>query len=439
MRSEILQLVVVLATCVGAARIAHADEAPQPGASDATGAPAFTVDVDSDAEGVLADREAIAAELASELGAEVRLTVAERPSRAAITIRYRAASRSLTVRASHEGGRVVERTVPAEADPKAVRREAILLAGNLARDEARELLDALAARARTARPVPARASSPTEASPAAAPPVPKAPPRDDGEVPITFGLVYPIATNFGRPNVRTWFDLSLGYGRVGRVDGVQLAAAVGHSSEQVRGVQIAGALGLTRSLRGVAIAPVNIADDVEGVQLGVVNVARRVKGAQLGVINVAEDVDGAALGVVTVNRHGVKPIAWASTLSYANAGIKFASKYAYTILAMTWGSPETDVDPRFGTVGALGVHLPLIEGPSGAPGLDVEAEGAISNQQPQGFAAEKSNTWVHPRVLVGYGFARHFRLFAGGGARFAIDVDVGKPAPRPEILGGVEF
>src|SRR5688572_2252120 len=70
MRSKTLQLVVVLAACFGGTRIAHADEPPAPGASGATAAPAFTVDVDSDAEGVLSDREAIATELATELGGE---------------------------------------------------------------------------------------------------------------------------------------------------------------------------------------------------------------------------------------------------------------------------------------------------------------------------------------------------------------------------------
>lgn len=456
-RPRTFALLLALAVA-GACELAHAQEPPR--APDAS-APAYTLEVDSDAPDVIS-YDAIASRVASDLGGAVARAGTHAPSRAALTVRYRAADRSLVVRAAHAGGRVLERTVRAEGDPADVQREAILLASNLARDEARELLDALTARPAAPQPAPAPPSSSSAPAPAPAPQHAK--PRTDGEVIASAALVFPVATNFAHPRVASGIDLSLGFGRVGGVHavqlgaavtyasvfmhgaqisgaagmagemrGVQLAGAFAYASEDAHGAQIAGGLALARELRGLQLAPVNVASDVEGAQIGVVNIGRRVKGAQIGVVNVAEDVDGAAVGLVTVNRAGIHPIAWSSNLGYANVGIKFASKYVYTVVAAHWGTPETDLDPRFGSTAALGLHVPVVSS------FDVEAEGAVSNIQPEGFSAHRSNSWVHARVLPGWTFAPHLRVFAGGGFRAPIDVDVGKSVFRPEFLGGVQF
>jgi hypothetical protein len=72
-------------------------------------------------------------------------------------------------------------------------------------------------------------------------PAPSTPPSDDeGEVPVSIGVVYPLATNANRPNVGSNADLSVIYGRVGRVEGAQLGGVVGHASRGVEGVQIGG-------------------------------------------------------------------------------------------------------------------------------------------------------------------------------------------------------
>lgn len=431
-RRRLFAILVVLAVS-GACELAHADEARR--APDAS-VPPYTLAVDSDEPDVLSF-DALAARIASDLGGAVAAPGTSAPSRAAIAVRYRADDRTLTVRATHAGGRVLERTVRAEGDPADVQREAALLAGNLARDEARELLDELTARPEPPEPAPPPpAAKPPPPAPPPPPPSPSASPppsRTDGEVLASVALVYPLATNLGHPRVASWFDLSLGYGRVGGVKAVQLGAAATYASEWVHGAQIAGGAAVAREVRGLQLAPVNVADDVEGAQIGVVNVGRRVKGAQIGVVNVAEDVDGAAVGLVTVNRAGIHPVVWSSNLGYANVGIKFASKYVYTVVAAHYGTPETDLDPRFGSTAALGVHIPL------ASGFDVEAEGAFSNIQPEGYSAHRSNSWFHARILPGHAFGSHLRVFAGGGFRAPIDVDVGKSVFRPEFLGGVQF
>lgn len=462
--------------------------------------PAYTLDVESD-EPSAVSFELLAPRIGADLGSPVVRSAAGAPppARAAITVRLRA--RELTVRAVHSGGRVLERTVKAEGDDEAIQREAVLLAGNLARDEAREILDALATRA----PAPVEAARP----PAPTPP-PPAPRRDpeapatDGEVVASAAIVYPLATNAGRPHVGTWADLSLLYSHVGAVRafqggsgvvhasrgatgaqlaagaaitqgslaGVQASTVVNITTEDVRGVQLtsggniagggvtgvrlSGAFNVTRGamkgvdlsgganvatheVAGAQIAPVNVAESVDGMQLGVVNIGRRVRGTQLGIVNIADEVDGAALGIISISRHGVHPIAWASNLHYTNVGVKFATKYVYTITALQYGTLEGG----FGTSGvgstvALGGHIPVpLLGPDS---FDVEVEAAYSNITPDpGKDDRATNQWIAGHGIVGYSFFRHLRVFAGGGVRAPISVDMGREVVRPEVQGGVQF
>jgi hypothetical protein len=396
-RSKIVAFVVAIAIA-GACELAHA----QPRQTR------FSLEVDTDAPSVLS-HDALAEDIGKELGAE--------GPRVELVIRYRDADRTLVVRAKHEGGRVVERTVNAEGDAAAIRKEAVLLAGNVARDEARELLDALAARPPKAQPAPPE-PPPVEPTPAPAP-APKeteAGPREDIRV-INGGLAYPLSSNFGRPNVTTYLDLSLAFGLVGKVKGAQIGS---------------GAV-MAPIVRGAQLAPVTIADDVEGSQIGVVNIARRVKGAQVGIVNIAEEVDGGTAGLVSIHRDAFHPIAWVGNLGYFNAGIAFESKYVYSIIAATYGSLETKLRPLFGGVGALGAHFPVVGG------LEVGGESAFLTIEPDTTTPDASNTWFHQRAVVGYRFAKRFRVFAGGGFRAPVSIDSGNSAIRPDFTGGAEF
>ncbi|MBX3201855.1 MAG: hypothetical protein KF894_27215 [Labilithrix sp.] len=509
---------ILSALMLGAAcELAHAQEAaPSEGSEEA---PAYTLEVDSDAPDVVSF-EALAARLGSDLRGAVARPGGAAPSRAAIVIRYR--ERELVVRAAHAGGRVLERAVRAEGDGAAVQREAVLLAGNLARDEARELLDALAARPAPPPRVPPEA-------PAA--PAPPAKPRvDEGYHPVTVALFHPLATNYARPNATSNLSVSLIYGRVGLLDGAALGGAVVYASRGVyglqlgvaatavngpldgaqlggagnlvtgpgNGVQIAGggnlalarfdgaqlggALNLvegagsgaqvagganlalarfdgaqlggafnltrgglsgvqiagggnvvTRQVDGAQLGSVNVAGSVDGLQLGVINVARKVDGAQLGAINIAEEVDGAALGVISISKHGIHPIAWTSNLQYMNAGVKFSTKYVFTAVAAHTGTIEGDFD-NVGVTGIVGGHIPL------PARFDVEVQGAVSHLVPRpSQSAKKGNVWVAPQVIGGYSFARHLRVFAGGGVRLPATVDLGRDVARPEVLAGVQF
>jgi hypothetical protein len=525
MKSRIITVALVLAAAQASTREVWAQSPSASGAP--TAAPAYTLEVDSDASSVVS-YDALAARLSSELHARVERASGTAPSRAAITITYRKDSQSLLVRAKHAGGRVLERSIVAQGDDASVQAEAVLLASNLARDEARELLDELAS-----RPAP-----PQPAAPAAERPTPPAAPEERWIG--TFGLLYPVATNAGHPNVRSALDLSILYGRIGRSDAFQMSFGVAHASRSATGLQLAAVpisggsldgaqLGLgatialgpvsgaqlgtgasiagdsvdgaqlsvgvayahgpvtgvqasagfnyaggldgaqlaaggniargpvsgaqlsagfnlatkevsgaqvtagvniaTDRLEGAQAGIVNVGGEVSGAQLGLVNVGRRVKGLQLGLVNIAEEVDGVAIGVATITKDSIHPIVWASNLADTNAGIKFTTKYIYTLAAVGLSTLEADFKDGPSVTTALGTHIPI------AAGFDVEAEAAYSQI---GWKSWENHA-LHPRVLAGYSFARHLRVFAGGGPRVPLAFDKGSSAVRPEIMAGVQF
>lgn len=155
----------------------------------------------------------------------------------------------------------------------------------------------------------------------------------------------------------------------GKLDGAQLVGAVNiahggagvqasgrHnlSREDTSGAQIAGGANIaTRSFEGTQIASINIAESASGAQIGVINIARKVRGTQLGIVNIAEEVDGAAIGMISVSKGGIHPIVWGSNLQYMNAGIKFATKHAYTLAAVHYGTIEGSFD-NVGVTAAIG-------------------------------------------------------------------------------------
>lgn len=470
---------------LGAPAVAHA----QP--SVAPVAPPYTLRVETDAPAIVS-YETIAKGLETELGAAV--APGGQPTKARIVIRYTSEPQpTVAVRATRADGSTLERSVEARGDAEAVRRAAILLAGNVARDEASELLEGLA-------PKP----KPPEPEPVAETPTPPATPEPERFAVATLSLAYPIATNMGRPDVRTPLAFSFFYDHIGtstalqlglgvavasrashatqigliaalsggRATGVQLGlggalargpvdgvqASVGFSAAKeslagaqlsaganftrgaVDGAQVAGAFNVAgEDVRGLQLAGgLNLAPSVDGAQLGIVNVGRRVRGLQLGVVNVAEDVEGAALGLVSITRDGVHPIVWTSNASYVNAGVKFATKYTYTITAVGIGAPETDwgagsAIEKVGVAFAIGGRIPVLAGAVGTLAILPEMGGYLHDAGPtQNFA-------MAPRVLAEMSFASHFSLLAGAGVRKPVKFDRGSEDATPEFVFGVQF
>ena len=376
------------------------------------------------------------------------------PRQARLLVRIHATVVTVTYR--NETGREEERTVQA-ASRAGVLDAASILAENLVTDQTGALL------AQTAAPPPT-AESPkppddTQKKPATQPIGPRP------WQPAVLSLVYPIASNFGKPNVRTQFALDALYGHVGEVEalhisglvgqvegsltGAQLGGLVTTSGGDVKGLQLAGVMGVaTQGVHGfqlagvTAIAPggvegaqislVSIAGDVSGFQMGLVNVARHVQGVQFGLVNVADDVDGVALGAFSYSRtERVAAIAWMSTHGIVNMGLRYITKHTY---AVARGSYFHERNTEFLGPGVnVGVRLPVLQ----PFFLDIDFGTAfmfrVSENGASGFDDHQA------RLLAGAELWNHLSLFGGGGLDVQIERNGAKEVRfRPVFSAGVQ-
>jgi len=394
---------------------------------------------------------------------------------AELSIRYDAQHRELVVTCHDQQRGAITRIIEPPPDPRAVPEAAALLAENLC-----------TVQVSTPPPAPAEpvVVAPVVVLP---PPVvvPKPPPRP--HVPAVAGVFYPLATNYEKSNVRTNFEFNLLYGRVGELDGValgvvnaveadasglaaallvnragggvsglhvaggfnsarsldqgvMLALVLNHTSETVRGAQAAGLMNLSGPVEGAELAfganiarefeglqaagLVNVARDLDGVQLGLVNVAGRVRGAQIGLVNVADDVDGVPFGLVNVTRSGgVHALVWGGYTTHANVGLKFATRYTYTML--TLGYHRADEVDAFGPGIVFGVRVPVAADASVA--FDVGGDYLFGtrfccydDQTEERIAHTNDRNHFRLRVLPSWQVRPHIALFAGGGVSLEV-------------------
>ena len=302
-------------------------------------------------------------------------------ARGVLTVTYRPLTKELVVSYSEAARGTVTRVVPAPERVADVPGLAALVAGNLVRDQAAELLPAGA----VAAPVEAVPASPPVTAVIAPPATAVQPEAPAGAAPPPVhwwgnaAFFYPLATNADKPELATNFDFNLLYGRIGALDGLELGtvstvsgnaqglqisllsnlvggqvragqfslifnrgrsvegvqvALVNRADEALQGLQL-GALNFASSLsKGAQLSGVNFAGNFEGVQLGLVNLGKRVRGMQIGLINIADDVEGVPIGLISVSKTGgVHPVAWSSNTTYANLGVKFATRYTYTMIS----------------------------------------------------------------------------------------------------------
>jgi hypothetical protein len=479
---------------------APASPAPPPAVAPAPAPPALVVVVSSDDAGL--DPEIVRLAISNEVAAPAVLAVPELvpDRRGVVTVALSRARGELTVSYQERGRGAVVRVLPAPPRIEDVVEYAAWMAGNLARDEARELLGA----------TPPNAPSPVvpPSLPLPAPPPPAA--RTPGGVaaaaavrapageerlpaPIALSLIYPIATNFDAPGLKTRLALNLLYGRVGAVDGlglgvvnqvdgdmygIQAALAVNVVGGPVRGLQLAevaniaggdvhglqgafvynqtrGSLqgldaALVNDVRGAVdgaeVGAVNRAGDVHGFQLGLINVANQVHGAQIGLINVADDVSGVPIGLISVTRTGgIHPLVWSSTTSAVNAGLKFSTHQTYTELSAS--ATNEDGIRMYGPGLALGARLPfqriIIETDLGASYLFGGPLSGVSRHD--GLKDDMAvGAW---RARVGLELERRFTMFVGGGVaakiRFYQPPEAGTVAfgtnTGTEVTGTVHF
>ncbi len=302
--------------------------------------------------------EQLRAAISAELGVEVALEAPGVTGRATVTVKVDGAQAKVTFAT---GGRAVERPVKLpKAAPQAL-EVIVLIVGNLARDEAGELIAELHVKvtvAGSASPgvsasASASASAEVSAEPAPVvtpPPVPKpvvvapkptpvGPPKqcswkgsvlgadflpgvgssttEDGRHAVrvaSFNAVGGVSHGLSGVEIGGVFNIETGFvcgvqigGAVnvvgGDVHGVQIGGAVDVVSGNVTGVQVAGAFGLANDFVGVQVGGgVAVGRDLQGGQLGGgVALARDLKGVQLtSGFGLARNVVGVQVGSFVV-------------------------------------------------------------------------------------------------------------------------------------------
>jgi len=505
--------------------------AARPAAAEVRASGPVVVRVYSDTDALSA--ESVRAELARELG--VVALAPEDPAAAGVedqlAVSYKSRAKELAVTYSNPRRGTLTRVVPAPDSSPEVASTAALLGGDLARNEASELLGEkppLIVPVPPVPPAPAPVLAPAPPNPT--PPQSAAEDEKRPEQIANAGFFYPLSTNYAKPNLRTHFDLNLLHGHIGELEGLQIgtvsvvegqvqgaqvAVAGNVVGKRVEGLEIAGlfnsvsadvtglqiALGLNRarlSLAGLqasaglnlagegvvgaqlavfglnhASGPVdgfqlaalgnfaggrvrglqgaigvNKADNVDGVQLALVNIGRKVSGTQLGLVNYADEVDGVPIGLVSVTRKGgVHPLAWVSNTIYGNFGVKFATRYTYTLLSLSTHTSNGDflAGPGF----AIGGSIPVL--PKTAVEIDLGATHLFADTKCCGdfFGAApraKDQTFVKLRAMARYAFLERLSVFAGAGLtgriRYPIDsqgdtdaqIDFGS-----EFFGGIQL
>jgi hypothetical protein len=447
--------------------------------AEPAGAPPIALEVNTDSPALTLER--LLPAMAAALNAPI-VPAGAPMVRGTVTVTWRLSRQELAVTYHDTRRGTLSRIVPAPADADAAVVSACDLAANLVGNEADELLG---------EPPPATAPPPppVRAAPAAeltAPAPRSAPPH----APLTASFFFPLASNYAMPDVHTRLGLNLLYGRVGRLEGAQLglganavdgavlgvqlalgmnlaggevsglqaAAGLNHAGGPVHGAQAAvlfnrsgGGRGMQFALgvnsaggswSGVQAAAVNLAGDVAGAQFGLVNVARKVRGVQLGLINVADDVEGVPLGLISVTRSGgVHPVLWSGSEAVASVGLKFSTRYTYTLLSAS-ARREAHED-LYGPGLAFGVRVPLqpayFESDLGASFLFggrlccVKARVGLADDVLLG-------RW---RALLGYELHHRFSLFLGAAlaavTRFYQGADDATVDLRPELFGGIQL
>ncbi|HEX9296714.1 MAG TPA: hypothetical protein VF881_12800, partial [Polyangiaceae bacterium] len=322
-----------LLVCTSALCVVHAAKADPPPAPAAQRGE-LALDIEPGAAGL--DATKIRAAIERELDAPT--SAATPSSRAVISIRSRGEHRVLmTFRQAN--GRSVAREVDLPQEPERATEMLGLLAVNLVRDEAAELIAAMMKRA-----APTSADAEPIAQAVAERPATDVRPcrRRDGYHFVTLGVDFApfVGTSSLEPDhtVRRWsLQFAGGYSEGvhgialspllsmtgtfvcgaqvagianivgGPVEGAQIGALVDIANGDVQGAQFAGGLSFARRVRGAQIAGgMSLAPGgVDGVQLSPVAIAGGNRGAQLGLIALStREVSGLQMGVANFAARG---------------------------------------------------------------------------------------------------------------------------------------
>lgn len=291
-----------------------------------------------------------------ELGVVVRVGQLVGGGDAVLTVRQAGVSQA-EVRFTLAGAPSIGRVISLPAEPARAAETIALLAANLVRNEANELLDEL----RRSKPPAKKAETPEIQEPpkvVVTPPVvaeisrPASQPDYREEL---LGVDFVPRIGWPLPDgQKTLRHLSVGllasYSTALRgisaagiatfhkdwMHGVQLAGVANFTSGDVQGVQASGTLNYAGSVSsGAQLSVFNLSNgDVTGGQIGVFNVARGdVSGVQIGVINLGRNAD-AGIGLLSLYSDGRTQLeGWTQQSGMSMVGIKHGSRLLHNILA----------------------------------------------------------------------------------------------------------
>lgn len=229
----------------------------------------------------------------------------------------------------------------------------------------------------------------------------------------------------------------------GDMVGAQGAGVVNVVKGKTKGFQAAGGVNLARGeVDGFQVAPVNISGNVRGMQLGVVNMAGDVKGVQLGIVNVSKTMHGLPLGIVSISENGgMEAVAFGSSLTAANLGVRFRAGFVYTMLSAGGYNLDRDDDRDKSVAGAfhLGARVPVsrfyLDADAGCVYLD---NGAFAEM---GEGDRTDRMAVQGRAVLGFRITDSFSVFTGGGTSYIFDADGAfrDGEFEPLYLGGIAY
>ncbi len=218
-------------------------------------------------------------------------------------------------------------------------------------------------------------------------------------------------------------------------------AGFGNYSRNTGGPQVAGAVNIAKSLDGFQLSGfANISRErTHGAQIGVFNYGGDVRGLQLGVVNVADDVQGASIGLVTYSKKGkVQPVAWYSSFSPVNLGVRFYTGPLYAMPTFGYDKavdPASDSEQKVDAVSlglSLGARIPIRR-------AFIDIDGNYSNPLRESHFDEHDVN-LRYRALVGFSVTDWFGVFAGGGVLHQFRTkDYQGTSFKPEFSAGIEL
>lgn len=160
---------------------------------------------------------------------------------------------------------------------------------------------------------------------------------------------------------------------------------------------------------GAMISLVNVGRRLHGAQIGLVNIADEVEGAQVGLVNFARKNSGVSIGLVPIVLDGDNRfVAWYSTSSMGNVGVKLGTRHVYVLLGAgatndTYRNGKREISSTF----AIGGHGTL----TGPVFLDFDLCG--TNFYTIAKDGDEDRQLHALRLQLGYQIARHLAVSAG--------------------------